>query len=57
VKLYVVVSAFQLGLWGLVSHLRVPETEIEYQKYGQNQLLYCRSAISRWNIGRLLRDI
>lgn len=57
IKLYMVVSAFHLGLWGLVSQLRAPDTEIEFYKYGQNQFLRCRSAISRWDLGRFLRDI
>ena len=50
IKAYMVVSAFHLGLWGLVSQLRAPETEIEFFKYGQNQFLRCRAAISRWDL-------
>lgn len=56
VKLYMIASAFHLGLWGVVSQHRAPRTEIEFFKYGQNQLIRCRSAISRWDVGQLLRE-
>ncbi|MEZ5824926.1 MAG: aminoglycoside phosphotransferase family protein [Geminicoccaceae bacterium] len=56
-RLYMVVSAFHLGLWGLVSQLREPGTEIEFFKYGQNQFIRCRSALSRWDVGGILREI
>ena len=57
VKLYMIASAFHLGLWGIVSQYRAPKTEIEFFKYGQNQFIRCRSAISRWDVGQLLREV
>ncbi len=56
-KLYMIASAFHLGLWGIVSQYREPGTEIEYFKYGQNQFFRCRAAVSRWDVGRLLHEI
>lgn len=57
VKLYMIASAFHLGLWGIVSQHRAPRTEIEFFKYGQNQFIRCRSALSRWDVGQLLREV
>lgn len=56
-KLYMIASALHLGLWGIVSQYRAPRTEIEFFKYGQNQLIRCRAAISRWDVGQLLREV
>tara|TARA_B100000902_G_scaffold374465_1_gene403445 strand:- start:490 stop:930 length:441 start_codon:yes stop_codon:yes gene_type:complete len=56
-RLYMIVNAFYLGLWGLVNQLNDPESEIEYYKYGQNQFLRCRYNINRWDLGRLLKKI
>ena len=57
VKLYMIGSAFHLGLWGVVSQFRAPSTSVEFFKYGQNQLLRCRAAIARWDVGLLMRHI
>ncbi len=56
-KLYMIVNAFYLGLWGLVNQLNDPESEIEYYKYGQNQFLRCRYNINRFELGCLLKKI
>lgn len=57
VKLYMIASAFHLGLWGIVSQYRAPKTQIEFLKYGQNQFLRCRSALARWDVGHLLHKV
>lgn len=57
VKLYMIASAFHLGLWGIVSQYRAPKTQIEFFKYGQNQFLRCRSALARWDVGHLVRKV
>ena len=57
IKLHMIASAFHLGLWGVVSQHRSPNTPIEFFKYGQNQFLRCMAAISRWDVGSLLREM
>ena len=57
VQLYMIASAFHLGLWGIVSQCRTPATQIEFFNYGQNQFLRCRSALARWDVGHLLQKV
>ena len=56
-RLYMIVNAFYLGLWGLIKQLNDPKSEIEYYKYGQNQFLRCRYNINRFELGYLLKKI
>ena len=55
VKLHMIASAFYWGLWGIVSDATTRRHDIEFRKYGENQLIRCLSAISRWDTAALIR--
>lgn len=57
VKLHMILSAFQWGMWGKVSHFSSNRPEIEYYKYGENQFMRCAYHIDNWNVEQLIREM
>lgn len=57
VKLHMILSAFQWGVWGKVSHFSSSQPEIEYYKYGENQFMRCAYHIANWNVEHLIQEM
>ncbi len=57
VKLYMILSAFQWGMWGKLSHFTTDRPDIEYFKYGENQLIRCAWHIANWDVDQLIRGM
>jgi len=57
VKLHMILSAFQWGMWGKVSHFTSSRPEIEYYKYGENQFMRCAYHIANWDVEQLIREM
>jgi len=57
VKLHMILSAFQWGMWGKVSHFSTNRPEIEYYKYGENQFVRCAYHMANWNVEQLIREM
>ena len=57
VKLHMILSAFQWGMWGKVSHFSSSRPEIEYYKYGENQFMRCAYHIANWDVEQLIREM
>jgi hypothetical protein len=52
-----ILSAFQWGMWGKVSHFSTNRPEIEYYKYGENQFIRCAYHMANWNVDQLIREM
>jgi thiamine kinase-like enzyme len=57
VKLHMILSAFQWGMWGKVSHFSSGRPEIEYYKYGENQFIRCAYHMANWDVDQLIREM
>lgn len=57
VKLHMILSAFQWGMWGKVSHFSSCRPEIEYYKFGENQFMRCAFHMCNWNVEQMIREM